>query len=328
MGILVVLEARDGEIKLSSFEAVSEARRLADAGLGGGEVVALLCGPAAVAGVAAHSGAYGADRVYHAAHEAFGRYQPDGFAGAVVAAQQVTSALHVFFSATAMGKDLAPRVAARLQAGLASDCTALAVEGGKLVATRPVYAGKAIQRVAFTSGVALASLRPKLFALTEHRPGASAPVEALAGFNFEASAWRVMTTGTSAATSGPADLTEADIIVSGGRGLKGPENFHLIEELAAALGATVGASRAVVDAGWRPHGEQVGQTGKTVSPKLYVAIGISGAIQHLAGMSSSRTIVAINKDADAPIFKLANYGIVGDAFEVVPALTEAVKKLQ
>ena len=326
MAILVVLEGRDGDVKASSFEAVAEARRLADGGLGG-DVIALVCGASAIAGAAGRAGAYGADKVLHAAHDTFARYQPDGFAAAVVAAQQATGATQVFFSATAMGKDLAPRVAARLSAGLASDCTSLAVEGGRLVATRPVFAGKAIQKVAFAGSVALAGLRPKLFPLTEHRPGASAPVEALAGFAFDPASARVTTTGTSAATGGPVDLTEADIIVSGGRGLKAPENFHVVEDLAAALGATVGASRAVVDAGWRPHGEQVGQTGKNVAPKLYIAIGISGAIQHLAGMTSSRTIVAINKDADAPIFKVANYGIVGDALEVVPALTEAVKKL-
>ena len=327
MGVLVFLESRDSEIKTSSHEAVAEARRLVDAGLGG-EVVALLVAPAAAAAKAAHAGAYGADKVLHAAHDAFGRYLPDVFAGVVAEAQASAGATHVFFSASAMGKDLAPRVAARLGAGLASDCTHLDVEGGRLVATRPVFAGKAVQKVAFRSPVALASLRPKVFALTEHRPGTDAPVEALAFDAAGLSAAKVTTTGTSAATSGPADLTEADIIVSGGRGLKGPENFHLVESLAEALGATVGASRAVVDAGWRPHGEQVGQTGKTVSPKLYVAIGISGAIQHLAGMSSSRTIVAINKDADAPIFKVANYGIVGDAFEIVPAFVEAVKKLR
>ncbi|MEO6463845.1 MAG: electron transfer flavoprotein subunit alpha/FixB family protein [Candidatus Eisenbacteria bacterium] len=327
MSILVFLECRDGEIKNSSYEAVAQARRLADGGLGG-DVVALLVAPAAAAAKAAHAGVYGADKVLHAAHDAFAHYLPDVFASAVVEAQKASAAGHVFFSASAMGRDLAPRVAARLGAGLASDCTQLDVEGGKLVATRPVYAGKAIQKVAFRSAVGLASLRPKVFALTEHRPGAAAPVEALAAGTFDPAQAKVVTTGTSAATSGPADLTEADIIVSGGRGLKGPENFHLVESLAEALGATVGASRAVVDAGWRPHGEQVGQTGKTVSPKLYVAIGISGAIQHLAGMSSSGTIVAINKDADAPIFKVANYGIVGDAFEIVPALVEAVKKLR
>ena len=322
MSILVVLEARDGEIKHSSFEAVAEARRLADAGLGG-DVIGLVCGNAAVSGSAGKAGVYGADKVLHASNEAFGRYQPDGFAAGVVAAQKATGATHVFFSATALGKDLAPRVAARLSAGLASDCTALAVDGGKLVATRPVYAGKAIQKVGFRSAIALATLRPKLFVPTEHRAGATAPVEPLA---FDAGTARVTTTGTSAATSGPADLTEADIIVSGGRGMKGPEHFNLIEDLAKALGATVGASRAVVDAGWRPHGEQVGQTGKTVSPKLYVAIGISGAIQHLAGMSSSRTIVAINKDADAPIFEIADYGIVGDLFEIVPAMIAELEK--
>src|SRR5262249_23681907 len=229
------------------------------------------------------------------------------------------------FGASAIGKDLAPRVAARLGVGLATDCTALSADGGKLLATRPVFAGKANQKVAFAKVPAIASLRPKVFAPVS-RNGNAAAVEPLA-FSWDAAASRAKVVGVKAAGGGKADLTESEIIVSGGRGLKGPENFRLIEELAEALGATVGASRAVVDAGWRPHSDQVGQTGKAVSPKLYVAVGISGAIQHLAGMSSSRCIVAINKDPEAPIFKVADYGLVGDLFEVVPALTRAVKEL-
>ena len=323
MAILVYLEQRDGEIKKTSFEAVAEARRLADLGLGGDVIALLVCAPGKE-GAAAEAGTYGADQAWTAVSPAFASYQPEGYAAAIVAAQAKASANTVLMSAGALGKDLAPRVAARLQAGLASDCTHLDLEGGKLVATRPVYAGKAIEKLAFKSSVALATLRPKVFPLTEHRPGTQAPVTALDVPQADA---RLTVSRISAATGGPADLTEADVIVSGGRGLKGPEHFGIIEDLAKALGGTVGASRAVVDAGWRPHGDQVGQTGKTVSPKLYVAVGISGAIQHLAGMSSSRCIVAINKDADAPIFKIADYGIVGDAFEVVPALTEAVRKL-
>jgi len=193
------------------------------------------------------------------------------------------------------------------------------------VATRPVYAGKAMLKVAFPSSPALASLRPKMFAPQPPAAGKSAAVEPLA-FAWDAAAPRARVIGRAAAKGGKLDVTEAEIVVSGGRGLKGPEHFALIEQLADALGGSVGASRAVVDAGWRPHGEQVGQTGKTVAPKLYVAVGISGAIQHLAGMTSSKCIVAINKDPDAPIFKVADYGIVGDLFEVVPALTTALKQ--
>jgi electron transfer flavoprotein alpha subunit len=270
-------------------------------------------------------GEAGAQQALLATHAEFARYEPAGYAAAVVAAVERTKPALVLFSGSAMGRDLAPRVAAKLGVGLASDCIALSAEGGTLQATRPVYAGKATQSVTFRKSPAMVTLRPKMFAPVE-TAGATAEVAPLE-FPYDSSGVKGRVREVKAEQGGKVDLTEAEIIVSGGRGLKGPEHFGLIEELAEALGATVGAARAVVDAGWRPHADQVGQTGKTVSPKLYVAVAISGAIQHLAGMSSSRCIVAINKDADAPIFKVADYGIVGDAFEIVPALTEAVKQL-
>jgi electron transfer flavoprotein alpha subunit len=322
MSILVFVEQRGGEVRPVSREALGEATRLA-ATLGG-PVVAVCCA-AADPGLAA-LGEAGAEQVLFAQHDAFGTYDGAGYAAAVAAAVQSSGAKVVLFPASAMGKDLAPRVAARLGVGLASDCTSLSTDGGKLVAARPVFAGKALQKLAFPKSPALVSLRPKLFAPVA-AAGKAAAVTALS-FTWDAAAPRAKVTGTAGASGGKVDLTEAEIVVSGGRGLKGPEHFVLIEQLADALGATVGASRAVVDAGWRPHGEQVGQTGKNVNPKLYVAVGISGAIQHLAGMTSSRCIVAINKDAEAPIFKVADYGLVGDLFEVLPPLTEAIRKLQ
>ena len=321
MSLLVFIEQRDGRVRSVSREALGEAARLA-ATLGG--PVVGVCAAASDPGLAA-LGAAGADRVLLAVHPAFTLYDGAGYAKVVAAAAKVVQPQVVLFGASAMGRDLAPRVAGRLGLGLATDCTALAAEGGRLVATRPVYAGKAIQKVAFPGSPALASLRPKVFAPIA-RDGMSAAVEPLA-LDFDPAASRARVARVTAAGPGKVDVTEAEIVVSGGRGLKGPEHFHLIEELAEVLGASVGASRAVVDAGWRPHAEQVGQTGKTVSPKLYVAVGISGAIQHLAGMTSSRCIVAINKDPEAPIFKVADYGVVGDLFEVVPALTDAMKRL-
>uniref|UniRef100_A0A832I6R2 Electron transfer flavoprotein subunit alpha/FixB family protein n=1 Tax=Eiseniibacteriota bacterium TaxID=2212470 RepID=A0A832I6R2_UNCEI len=321
MSVLVFIEQRDGAVRPVVREALGEATRLA-AALGG--PVVGVCAAASDPGLAA-LGEAGAQRVLLATHEAFARYDAEGAARAVTAAVAAVGPAAVLFAGSATGKDLAPRVAARLGVGLASDCTALAVEGGRLVATRPVFAGKAIQRVTFAKGPAVATLRPKIFAPVA-TPGVAASVEPLA-LAWDPTPGRARVVDVVASAGGKADLTESEVIVSGGRGLKGPEHFKLIEDLADALGASVGASRAVVDAGWRPHAEQVGQTGKTVAPKLYVAVGISGAIQHLAGMSSSRCIVAINKDPEAPIFKVADYGIVGDAFEVVPALTEAVKRL-
>ena len=319
--ILAFIEQREGQVRPVSREVLGEARRVA-ASLGG-EVVGV-CPAPADPGLGA-LGAAGADRVLLATHESFGLYEGAGYAQAVAEAVERVKPKAVFFSASSMGKDLAPRVAARLGVGLATDCTVLAVEGGKLHASRPVYAGKAIQKITFPREPAIASLRPKVFAPVADA-GKAGTVESFA-VSYDPAAARARTVRLAAASGGKLDLTESEIIVSGGRGLRGPENFRIVEDLAEALGATVGASRAVVDAGWRPHADQVGQTGKTVSPKLYVAVGISGAIQHLAGMSSSRCIVAINKDPDAPIFKVADYGLVGDLFEVVPALTEAIRKL-
>ncbi len=315
--ILAVTEQRDGALRKVSQEVVTAARELADAM--SGTVDALVLGAGDLQG-AADLAQYGADNILAASHDDFGLYNPDGYAATIAAAARGADA--VVFAATATGRDLAPRVAARLGVGLATDVTALAVDDGKVVATRPVYAGKVIQKVRLTGSPAVVSVRPNTFQpVKNEKAGAAGTVDVP---SFQA---RVKVKEVKAPAGAALDVTEASIVVSGGRGLREPGNFKLIEDLAAAFGgAAVGASRAVVDAGWRDHGEQVGQTGKTVSPNLYVAVGISGAIQHLAGMRTAKTIVAINKDKDAPIFKVADYGIVGDLFEVVPKLTEAVKK--
>ncbi len=318
--ILVFVEQRDGEIKKPSLQALSEARRQAAGG--GWNVCAVLAG-SGIAGDAAGLGAWGAGTVYVADDANLERYSAEGYAEVVKAAAAKCSPTAVFFSATAMGRDLAPRVAARLGVGALADVTGLSLEGETFVARRPVYSGKAFATVdAGGKTPQVISLRPNVFAAEES--GGSAEVVALDGLGLSI---RAVVTELAKAAGGEIDVAEADIIVSGGRGLKGPENFALIRELADALGAAVGASRAVVDAGWIAHKHQVGQTGKVVSPSLYVACGISGAIQHLAGMSSSKVIVAINKDPDAPIFKVADYGIVGDLFQVIPPMVAAVKSL-
>ena len=299
---------------------VAAARRLAD-GLGR-KVDALLLAGGPVEG-AAGLGRAGADRVLTATHESFQLYHPDGYAA--TAAALGSSYAAVVLAATATGKDLAPRCAARLGVACATDVTELGVEDGLVSATRPVYAGKALQRIRLTGRPAVLSIRPNTFPVAE---GRTREAEVVA-VEVPAFTQRVTVREIKAPASATLDVAEAQIIVSGGRGLKDPANFKLIEELAAAFGnAAVGASRAVVDAGWREHSAQVGQTGKTVSPSLYIAVGISGAIQHLAGMRTSKVIVAINKDKDAPIFKVADYGIVGDLFEVVPRLAEEIRKLR
>ncbi|HEV8254764.1 MAG TPA: electron transfer flavoprotein subunit alpha/FixB family protein [Vicinamibacteria bacterium] len=319
LAVVTFAEQRDGKLRRAALEALSEGRRLAQAL--GGTVDAVVVG-AGIEALADELGRYGASRVHVYDDPALGQYATEPYARAVaqVAAEGKPKAVLIPF--TAMGKDLAPRIAGRLGAGLVSDCVALAVKDGRLEARRPMYAGKAYATVRWEGEPQMATLRPNVFPLGE--PDAAAKTQVVTG-TVDTSA-RARVTAVHAGGTGKVELSEAQIIVSGGRGLKGPENFHLVQALADALGAAVGASRAVVDAGWVDHQYQVGQTGKTVSPTLYVAAGISGAIQHLAGMSSSKVIVAINKDPDAPIFKVANYGLVGDVFEILPKLTEAARQ--
>ncbi|HTF57919.1 MAG TPA: electron transfer flavoprotein subunit alpha/FixB family protein [Planctomycetota bacterium] len=315
--ILVFVEQREGKVKRAGLEALSEASRL-------GEAFAVLVG-SGVGALAAEAGRAGAKKVYVVDDPRFKLYAPEGYARAILLALQKSGATNLFLAATAMGKDLAPTVAAMSGSAVATDCTGLASEGGRIVARRPVYAGKMYVQVGFRKSPAIYTLRPNVFPLA--RDGNASPAVEDLKLTLGEGDLRTLVKEVAATSAGKVELTEASIVVTAGRGLGSPEAFKLRDELAAVLGAAVGASRAVVDNGWRPHSEQVGQTGKTVSPNLYIAIAVSGAIQHLAGMSSSKVIVAINKDPDAPIFKVANYGIVGDAFEVVPALTEEFRKV-
>jgi electron transfer flavoprotein alpha subunit len=321
--VLAVAEQRDGSIRRVSHEVVSAARTVADAI--DGAVHAVLLGPPGIAAAAADLGRYGAEEIHVSEHEAFAASAAEPAAATLAGFVRGREDFAVLFPATSYGRDLAPRIAARLDLPLATDATALAVEADELVVTRPVYAGRAFARVTLAGRPRLVSLRPNVFR-AEERAGGGA-VRSLAPADTTA---RVSVLETRAAEGGTLDVGEAPIVVSGGRGMKGPENWHLLEQLRDAIGpnAALGASRAVVDAGWRPHAEQVGQTGKTVSPRLYFAVAISGAMQHLAGMRSASTIVAINKDADAPIFKVADYGLVGDVAEVLPRLAEEIRKVR
>jgi len=325
--IIAFAEQRDGQIKKSALEVVTAAHQLGQQL--GAEVIAL-CPAAAEVADASRLGRYGATSVLSGGGDLFKDDAPDTLAHAIAALAEELDARAILLPATSLGKDVAPRVAALLQIAQISDCTALTVEGGQIRAERPVYAGKAIWSVQSRSSRFLATLRPNNF--TPQETGGSdltpAPFQPHEPMPSRLTIKDVIQTQGAGAPGAlnALDVTEASVVVSGGRGLKGPENYYVLEELAATLGGAVGSSRAVVDSGWRPHAEQVGQTGKVVSPNLYIACGISGAIQHLAGMTSSKVIVAINKDPEAPIFKVADYGIVGDVMQVVPALNEELKK--
>lgn len=319
--ILVFIEQRGGQIRKSSLEALSEARRQAKAS--SSQTLAVVIG-SNIKALAAQLHKYKPNKVVIIDSPAYANYSTEGYAQALAEAIKKESPGYVFAAHTSMAKDLIPRVATRLDAPLASDVVELKNEAGKILAVRPLYSGKVYGIVEFTSTQAFLTLRPNRFEAAESTNGGDVAQE---DFTPEEANIRAKVTETHAATGSKVELSEAPIIVSGGRGIKGPENWAMLQDLCDVLGAALGASRAVVDAGWIDHQHQVGQTGKTVSPQLYIACGISGAIQHLAGMSSSKVIVAINKDADAPIFKSATYGLVGDVFEIVPKVTEELRKL-
>ena len=322
-GVMIIAEQRDGDIRKISYELVSEGKRLADAS--GQELTAVLLG-SNIKDKAVELGKYGAAKVLVADDPRLEKYTTDAYAAVIAEIVKANDPAILLVGASAQGKDLAGRLAAKLDVGMAQDCTQFAVEGGKLVATRPIYAGKAYAKVTYDDSYPnMATARPNVMAINE--PGDSSAEVADAVFTLDDSAIKTKVAEAVKDASGKVDLTEADKIVSGGRGMKGPEGFDVLEKLAEVIGASVGASRSAVDAGWRAHTDQVGQTGKVVSPTLYIACGISGAIQHLAGMSTSKYIVAINKDPEAPIFQKADYGIVDDLFNVVPALAEEVKKI-
>ena len=325
-GILVFSEQREGRVKRVALEALGAAKRLSPQA--GGPIAAVLIGDR-VGSEAKTLAAAGAEKIYLVERPEFRFYSSEGYASVVAELARKMEASLILMGATAMGKDLGPKVAARLGGCFAGDCTGLDVaDKGLLTASRPMFGGKVFSKVTSRRPqFQVATLRPNVFALNPSDPSREPAVEAYSP-SIDLSGLIAKVKEVLSAAGSKVELTEARIIVSGGRGLKGPENFYLVENLAEALGAAVGASRAAVDAGWKPHAYQVGLTGKTVSPLLYIACGISGAIQHQAGMSSSKYIVAINKDPNAPIFKIADYGIVGDLFEILPLLTEAVKKIK
>jgi electron transfer flavoprotein alpha subunit len=324
---LAFAEAREGDLRKVAYEAVTVARTLADAsggGGGGGEVHALLVGAAGIAGNAEALGKFGADAVLVCEHDGFTHYNPEATAALAAGRVKTGGYRAAIFSTSAQGRDLAPRVAARANAPVVMDVTSLAAEGDAIIVKHPLNIGKVIATLRLETAPVVIALRPGSVSAVESPRSARVENVQPAG---DPAAARAKVKEVRTGSAAKLDLGEAPVIVAGGRGLKSAENFKLVEDLANAFGnAAVGATRAVCDDGWRPHAEQIGQTGRWVSPELYIAVGISGAIQHLAGMRTSKTIVAINKDKEAPIFKIADYGVVGDVLEIVPLLTEAVKQ--
>ncbi|MFB0566423.1 MAG: electron transfer flavoprotein subunit alpha/FixB family protein [Candidatus Aminicenantaceae bacterium] len=321
--ILVFIEVREGKVKRSSLEALSEGKRRADEM--NTEVNAVFVGHNMEI-FASEVSPYGVSKIYLLENSLFSRYSAQSYAQALVSLADEIKPGVVLFSASSLGKDLAPRVAARLGAALASDCTKTASKDGKLEVARPIFAGKAFVTFTFKSSPQVATLRPNVFPLLEPASKQAEVIKKEIVIPEDIIKSKVVEIIKEEGAE--LDVTEAECVISGGRGMKGPENFNLLKELSNIIPhSAIGASRSAVDAGWIDHQHQVGQTGKTVSPNLYLAFGISGAIQHLAGMSSSKYIVAVNKDPEAPIFKVADYGIVGDLFQVIPHLKEELKKI-
>ncbi|HRP02944.1 MAG TPA: electron transfer flavoprotein subunit alpha/FixB family protein [Candidatus Kapabacteria bacterium] len=320
--ILVLLESNKETLKRSSLELITAANNLAK--VNASKVAGIFFGNAE--NIKSIVSQYGLEEVISISHPLLANHSSTAYSKVIEQIAKAEGADIVLFSANATGLELAPRVATKLGAGYIADCTGLQYSNGELIITKPIYAGKALTTNKILKPIKVLSLRPNVFTAVKSDVAVSTSVKEftpqISDADFGA---KVLETKLN---EGKLDVSEADIVISGGRGLKGPENYYLLDNLAAILGGAIGSSRANVDAGWRPHSEQVGQTGKTVSPSLYIAVAISGAVQHLAGMSSSKVIVAINKDKDAPIFKVADYGIVGDIFEVLPKFTEKVKAIK
>ncbi|HET7658202.1 MAG TPA: electron transfer flavoprotein subunit alpha/FixB family protein [Bacillales bacterium] len=315
---LVLAEARDGELRNVSFEAIAAGKQLSE----GSEVVAVICGEQ-VAGLGEALVHYGADRVLTVENENLTNYTAGAYKQTLVQVIESENPEAIVFGHTAIGKDLAARLAGRLNCGLVSDVTELTVDGGEVIFTRPIYAGKAFEKKKVKDGLLFATIRPNNIPALEKDESLNGEISA---FSVDIKDLRsIVKEVVRKSTGGGVDLSEAKIVVSGGRGVKSAEGFEPLQELADVLGGAVGASRGAADAGYCDYALQIGQTGKVITPDLYIACGISGAIQHLAGMSNSKCIVAINKDPEANIFNVADYGIVGDLFEVVPKLTEELK---
>jgi electron transfer flavoprotein alpha subunit len=318
MSVLAVAEQRDGVFRKVTYETLSEGKRIAESL--GTELVALVLG-SNIESSAGELGKYGAEKILVAEHEVLAEYLTDQYTKVAAEAIAKEDPAVVILGASTLGKDLSARLSARLGAPLAMECVAVRVDGGNIIATRPMYGGKVVAEVALNGKPQMVAIRPNAMSISESQGAGN--LEKLAVDPADSALQFV----EKKLESGKVELTEADIVVSGGRGMGGSD-YAALEKLADLLGGAVGASRSAVDEGWRPHSDQVGQTGKVVSPNLYIACGISGAIQHLAGMSSSKVIVAINKDAEAPIFSKADYGIVGDLHDVVPLLTEEIAKIK
>ncbi|WP_102335709.1 electron transfer flavoprotein subunit alpha/FixB family protein [Salimicrobium jeotgali] len=319
--ILVIAEAKEGELRNVSFEAIALGKTLSE----GGEVVATICGEGDLNSMAEELIKYGADRAVTVANAELKTYTPEGFTQAYKAVIDQESPDGIVMGHTSIGKDVTPKLASQLETGLISDVTEVEEGDDGFVFTRPIYSGKAFEKKVVTEGVTFVTIRPNNIAALEKDDSRSGDVSSL---DVDVQNIRTIIKEVIRKTSEGVDLSEAKVIVAGGRAVKGPEGFEPLQELADELGGAVGASRAACDAGYCDYSLQIGQTGKVVTPDLYIACGISGAIQHLAGMSNSKVIVAINKDPEANIFSIADYGLVGDIFEIVPKLTEEIRNMK
>lgn len=319
--LLVIGEARDGVLRNASFEAISAAKQIKP----DGEIVGVLCGDQELHNQAEELIYYGADRVITITHDNLKEYTSEGYGQAVMAVIEDEDPYGIVMGHTAIGKDLTPKIASRLECGLISDAVGIELEGDTPVFTRPIYSGKAFEKKKITNGIIFATIRPNNIAMLERDESRTGNITEK---EMDIQDLRTVIQEVIRKKSDGVDMSEANVVIAGGRGVKSADGFKPLYELADVLGGAVGASRGACDAEYCDYSLQIGQTGKVITPDLYIAVGISGAIQHLAGMSNSKVIVAINQDADANIFNLADYGMVGDLFEIIPLLIEEIKKIK